>query len=103
MQLKVIAFVTALFVVSAAQITPNPCLTILAGSICPVGYRVCTPSVVGQTKCCPNTITPCPSQTTHPCLIILAETICPVGYIVCGPFVVGQTKCCPDTSTSCPL
>ncbi|KAJ7041536.1 hypothetical protein C8F04DRAFT_1391068 [Mycena alexandri] len=51
MQFKIIAFVAAFFTVAAAQ---TDCLTILTGSICPVGYTVCGPVVVGRTKCCPS-------------------------------------------------
>ncbi|KAJ7113383.1 hypothetical protein C8R44DRAFT_881704 [Mycena epipterygia] len=51
MQFKVVAFIAALFTVAAAQ---TDCVTILSGSVCPVGYRVCGPVQVGQTKCCPN-------------------------------------------------
>ncbi|KAJ7192878.1 hypothetical protein GGX14DRAFT_575033 [Mycena pura] len=51
MQFKVLAFVAALVAVAAAQ---EYCVIILNGSVCPVGYRVCGPVQVGQTKCCPN-------------------------------------------------
>ncbi|KAJ7765899.1 hypothetical protein DFH07DRAFT_770041 [Mycena maculata] len=51
MQFKVIAFIAALFAVTAAQ---TDCVTILDGSICPMGYSVCGPVEVGQTKCCPR-------------------------------------------------
>ncbi|KAJ7905873.1 hypothetical protein B0H13DRAFT_2274347 [Mycena leptocephala] len=50
MQFKVVAFIAALFTVAAAQ---TDCLTILQGSVCPVGYRVCGPVRVDSTKCCP--------------------------------------------------
>ncbi|KAJ7689921.1 hypothetical protein B0H17DRAFT_1065682 [Mycena rosella] len=51
MHFKSIAFITTLFAVAAAQ---TDCLTILKGAACPVGYRVCGPVRVDQTKCCPN-------------------------------------------------
>ncbi|KAJ7041458.1 hypothetical protein C8F04DRAFT_1253151 [Mycena alexandri] len=51
MQFKVLAFLAALFTVTAAQ---TNCLTIHKGAACPVGYRVCGPVQVGQTKCCPD-------------------------------------------------
>ncbi|KAJ7194403.1 hypothetical protein GGX14DRAFT_404675 [Mycena pura] len=38
MQLKLLAFVTALFSAAAAQ-TDSDCLTILDGSVCPVGFQ----------------------------------------------------------------
>ncbi|KAJ7215864.1 hypothetical protein GGX14DRAFT_391543 [Mycena pura] len=53
MQFKVLAFVAALVSLAAAQ---ADCVTIINGSACPVGYRVCGPVQVGQTKCCPMCI-----------------------------------------------
>ncbi|KAJ7495043.1 hypothetical protein FB451DRAFT_1550670 [Mycena latifolia] len=51
MQFKLIAFIAALFTVATAQ---TGCVTILKRALCPVGYHVCGPVVVGQTKCCFN-------------------------------------------------
>ncbi|KAJ7812723.1 hypothetical protein B0H14DRAFT_2605570 [Mycena olivaceomarginata] len=50
MQFNVLAFLAALFTVAAAK---TDCLTILQGAACPVGYRVCGPVRIDQTKCCP--------------------------------------------------
>ncbi|KAJ7478503.1 hypothetical protein FB451DRAFT_1396271 [Mycena latifolia] len=49
MQFKLIVFIAALFTVATAQ---TGCVTILNGALCPVGYGVCGPVVVGQTKSC---------------------------------------------------
>ncbi|KAJ7192924.1 hypothetical protein GGX14DRAFT_405981 [Mycena pura] len=52
-KLQLLACIGALFTVASAQ-DSEYCVTILAGSICPVGYQVCGPVIVGQTKCCPT-------------------------------------------------
>ncbi|KAJ7499601.1 hypothetical protein FB451DRAFT_1549168 [Mycena latifolia] len=49
MQFKLLAFIAALVAVAAAQ---TGCVTIIDGAVCPVGYRVCGPVQVGETKCC---------------------------------------------------
>ncbi|KAJ7085029.1 hypothetical protein C8R44DRAFT_893965 [Mycena epipterygia] len=55
MQFKLVAFISALFTVPAAQVVaPTTCVTVLKGSVCPVGYVICGPVIVGQTKCCPK-------------------------------------------------
>ncbi|KAJ7495044.1 hypothetical protein FB451DRAFT_1163772 [Mycena latifolia] len=50
MHLNFVAFIVALATISKAQ---AGCVTILDGSFCPVGYNVCGPRSIGQTKCCP--------------------------------------------------
>ncbi|KAJ7920596.1 hypothetical protein B0H13DRAFT_2319325 [Mycena leptocephala] len=45
-----VTFIAALFAVTAQA--QSDCVTILTGALCPVGYTVCGPVQVGQTKCC---------------------------------------------------
>ncbi|KAJ7476629.1 hypothetical protein FB451DRAFT_1557440 [Mycena latifolia] len=51
MQFKLMACIAALVAVATAQ---TGCLTILEGSVCPVGYLICGPLSTERTNCCPK-------------------------------------------------
>ncbi|KAJ7085026.1 hypothetical protein C8R44DRAFT_752927 [Mycena epipterygia] len=60
MQFKVVAFISVLFTVAAAQADcVNVALTFTDGIICPINFKVCGPSIVDQTKCCPRAAVLC--------------------------------------------